>query len=569
MTQKEALDMLKTGVNVFLTGEPGSGKTHTVNAYAAWLRERGIEPAITASTGIAATHIGGMTIHSWSGIGIRTSIGKRDIEIIVRNARAARRIREAHVLVIDEISMLGAATLEAVDAACKGIRQSADSFGGLQAVFVGDFFQLPPVVSRNEMAEGADGLFGAPEAVFAFQSAAWARAHPAVCYLSEQHRQEDPVFLEALSGVRRGAVTDAVRATFMARHGQAPAEGEIAKLFPHNANVDRVNEEKLGKLPGDAKKFFMQSSGAPNIVEALKRGCLSPETLSLKIGAKVMFTKNSPEGRFANGTTGTVAGFSALSGAPVVRTAEGKQIEAEPMEWAVQDGGTTLAKITQFPLRLAWAITVHKSQGMSLDAAIVDLSSAFEYGQGYVALSRVRTLAGLYLTGMNARALEVHPKVASADDGFRAASEKARERLAATDHGELRKAQHDFVTACGGAEGQGMAPKPEKISTYAQTKALVMEKLPLAEMAAKRGITPGTVIGHLEKLAEGKEIDIMRDAAHLKPEEKRFEAMRAAFMSAYRATGTMPLSAARDMAGPDFGFDELRLARLFVERPAP
>ena len=149
MTQDEALAILKTGLNVFLTGEPGSGKTHTINRYIAWLRERGIDPSVTASTGIAATHVGGMTIHSWSGIGIKREVSDYDIEIIQSHEKTARRIIDAKVLIIDEISMLDAATLDSVDRVLRTLRHKPmmpeEPFGGLQVIFVGDFFQLPPI----------------------------------------------------------------------------------------------------------------------------------------------------------------------------------------------------------------------------------------------------------------------------------------------------------------------------------------------------------------------------------------------------------------------------------------
>ncbi len=579
MTQAEALDILKTGANVFLTGEPGSGKTHTINAYATWLRNHDIEPSITASTGIAATHIGGITVHSWSGIGIKTAIGKRDVEGIARNPRLARRIQAAHVLVIDEVSMLAAHTLEAVDAVCRGIRHSTEPFGGLQLVLVGDFFQLPPVQKRDFSKEGEGGMFpslrspsfgGQGAALFAFQSGAWRRANLTTCYLSEQHRQEDPIFLQALTAIRRGDITDDVRACFASRRATAILADEVTKLFPHNADVDRVNEAALARLSGEVKNFYMQSHGAPPLIETLKRGCLSPATLALKIGAKVMFTKNNPDGRFANGTTGTVTGFSKMTGAPVVTTNTGRTVEAEVMEWAIQEGGKPLARIMQLPLRLAWAITVHKSQGMSLDAALIDLSGAFEYGQGYVALSRVRTLTGLYLSGINERALEVHPEVAAVDSAFRADSDAAVEGISATKPDDLQKRHTDFIVCCG---GEACPSKPEgrrreaKRSTYEQTKDLLLQKCSLAEIAAKRGITEGTVISHIEKLAHEKEITIATDATHVKPEPKRFKKIEAAFAEVRRTRGAEHLSPTRDILGHDFGFDELRLARLFLENP--
>src|SRR3989338_795530 len=154
MTQSEALDILKTGANVFLTGEPGAGKTHTVNEYVRYLRACKVEPAVTASTGIAATHIGGMTIHSWSGIGIKRWLDKYSLDSIASREYVSKRMRAAHVLIIDEVSMLAPETLDMVDAVCREVRQNQQSFGGLQVLLVGDFFQLPPVQSTHSTSSG-------------------------------------------------------------------------------------------------------------------------------------------------------------------------------------------------------------------------------------------------------------------------------------------------------------------------------------------------------------------------------------------------------------------------------
>jgi hypothetical protein len=228
---------------------------------------------------------------------------------------------------------------------------------------------------------------------------------------------------------------------------KAPA-GSV-RLFPHNADVDRINADELKKINGVERSFLMRSSGTAAAVESLKRGCLSPERLVLKVGANVMFTKNNPSGSFVNGTLGKVTGYSA-TGAPIVKTLAGKQIVAEPMEWLVEEDGKAKAKITQVPLRLAWAITVHKSQGMSLDSAVMDLSQAFEYGQGYVALSRVRTLEGLYLLGLNDRALEVHPEALEQDAEFRERSNSAAGVFSAMPRRELSDMQERFLKVNGG-----------------------------------------------------------------------------------------------------------------------
>jgi ATP-dependent DNA helicase PIF1 len=438
MTQEQALAILKTGANVFLTGEPGSGKSHTVNRYVSWLRGHGIEPAITASTGIAATHVGGMTVHSWSGIGISASIGERDLERIAGNARLKRRIVGAKTLIIDEISMIEARTLEMVDAVLRSVRKDGRPFGGLQTVLVGDFFQLPPVTRGGPVP-------------FAFRSEAWAQLDPIVCYLEEQHRQDDPRFLGVLSALRSATVDESHVETLEERassHGSAPKD--VVKLFSHNVDVDRINDAQLAKLPGAARHYAMETHGPERLVEALRRGCLSPEDLALKPGAAVMFTRNDPQGRFVNGTLGTLAGFDPEAGWPVVATRGGASVTAEPMAWSIGDQGDALAAIRQVPLRLAWAMTIHKSQGMSLDAALIDLGAAFEYGQGYVALSRVRTLDGLHLLGCNEMALRVHPEVLVADREFRRTSAEASALLDATPADALATRTTNFLARCGG-----------------------------------------------------------------------------------------------------------------------
>lgn len=447
MTQDEALAILKTGLNVFLTGEPGSGKTHTINRYVMWLRERGIEPAVTASTGIAATHIGGMTIHSWSGIGIKRDISDYDIELIQSREKTARRIVDAKVLIIDEISMLDAATLDSVDRVLRTLRRKTlrpeEPFGGLQVIFVGDFFQLPPV-SQDHRTQ------------FAFESGAWQEANPVISYLNEQHRQDDGDFLDLLTAMRHGAFTRTHRMRLESRIGIFSKKEVATRLYTHNENVDRINQESLRKLDEQGRQYQMTSRGSKALVEALKKNCLSPEVLELKIGARVMFTRNNFDAGFVNGTLGTVTGFSSL-GLPIVETKEGSKTVDYEM-WEVMDANKIVAKITQIPLRLAWAITVHKSQGMSLDAAVIDLSSAFEYGQGYVAISRVRTLKGLFLEGFNDRALELHPKVAEADRGFRAYSDAARKKFSSLSPAEKMQLERNFLRVIGAKEPQDVKP---------------------------------------------------------------------------------------------------------------
>ncbi len=451
MTQSDALDILKTGANVFLTGEPGSGKTYIVNEYAAYLRQHGIDPSITASTGIAATHLGGLTIHSWSGVGIKDSLSKADLSNILGKSYITKRMEASHVLIIDEVSMLSPQTLNLVDTVCRAVRKNPLPFGGLQVIFVGDFFQLPPVVKQDSVFNPQTLLFTEPVGTFAFESIAWRSAKPVVCYLTEQHRQDDTDFLGILNAIRRNEFTADHRVFINDRKISAShAPDRVPTLFAHNMDVDRVNKQMLAKLPGERHGFAMKDEGKPVLIEILKKGCLSPEELHLKVDATVMFTKNNPKEGFVNGTLGVVEGFQKESKKPIIKTRAGLRITVDPMSWVVEENGKTLAKLTQYPLRLAWAITVHKSQGMSLDAAVMDLSSVFEYGQGYVALSRVRRLSGLFLIGWNERALQVHPEILQQDQQFRSDAQLAQNEYGKIPRDELRETQNAFILSCEG-----------------------------------------------------------------------------------------------------------------------
>jgi ATP-dependent DNA helicase PIF1 len=439
MLQSTALDILKTGASVFLTGEPGAGKSYTIKQYIEYLADHGVYASVTASTGIAATHIGGMTIHSWSGIGIKEQLSIYDIEALHEKDYIVKRLLKAKVLIIDEISMLSGHTFDAVNAVCKSIRQVPDKpFGGLQVVCVGDFFQLPPIIKKTQSLE----LF--EDNGFVFSSSAWKELKPLTCYLTEQHRQSDQSFTRTLGQIRANKVDEETHSTIRSRVIKELTDlPDATKLYSHNAHVDTVNNREIGKLAGKVKIYTMTKNGKDTVAASLIKSCLSPEQLELKVGAKVMFTKNSPDKGFVNGTTGIIKEFK--FDIPRVQIANGMIIDVEPMDWSVQDQGKIIASIRQIPLRLAWAITIHKSQGMSLDAAIMDLSQVFEYGQGYVALSRVRTLEGLHVIGYNDRALEVHPRVQEEDVLFKEQSTEIGTQILKMDKAELEKIQHAYI----------------------------------------------------------------------------------------------------------------------------
>jgi ATP-dependent exoDNAse (exonuclease V) alpha subunit len=403
MNQTTALHYLLEGKNILLTGPAGSGKTTLLNQFIQEARSRGTKVAITASTGIAATYLGGSTIHSWSGIGIADSLSEYQLDALMQKEYLYTRFNSTDVLIIDEISMFDAARLDAVDTVLRRIRNNDKPFGGLQIVLSGDFFQLPPITRNNAPVQ------------FAFQSEVWQRMDDlVVCYLDVVFRQTDDPLLSVLQDIRSGQLTEATGELLQERlEAELPDYLTPTRLYTHNVDVDIINAQELDLLPGEKKTFHMTSTGKKDSVKILKKYCMAPEALELKIGAAVMCIKNNIAAGYVNGTLGTVTGFDFDQ--VTITTAEGKQITIQADSWAMEQDGKMLAQITQLPLRLAWAITVHKSQGMTLDEIEVDLSKSFAPGMGYVALSRVRTLAGLYLRGINQQALQVDPRIQAQD----------------------------------------------------------------------------------------------------------------------------------------------------------
>lgn len=410
MRQAQALKIMLEGHSVFLTGAPGAGKTYVLNEFVRRSTRAGKNVAVTASTGIAATHIGGTTIHSWSGLGIKEFLSDWDKEKLAATDRLVKRYNAADVLVIDEVSMLHGARLDMVNEAAKLLRKSDKPFGGLQVILVGDLFQLPPV------SRGFDTID------FVHLSNAWAELNPRICYLTEQHRQIGDELLDLLEAMRRGEVNELHESALQERlHEQRPGELVVTRLYSHNMDVDSINNKHLRDILETSETYAMQTSGQAAKVEQLVKSVLAPETLELKIGAEVMFVANNFAAGYVNGTRGRVVDF--VDGLPLVVLPSGREIKVERHSWKLEEDGRTRAEVAQLPLRLAWAITIHKSQGMSLDAAEIDLSRSFTPGMGYVALSRVRSMGGVYLSGINQMALAMHPIVFEFDAELRTASE--------------------------------------------------------------------------------------------------------------------------------------------------
>lgn len=410
MTQQQAIEIMMSGANVFLTGAPGAGKTYTLDKFIEQAEEAGKVVAITASTGIAASHIGGTTIHSWSGLGIKDELLDDELDEYRWNKRVYQRYKKTDVLVIDEVSMLHGARLDMVNKLAQHLRGSQEPFGGIQVVLVGDLFQLPPVTR------------GSNDFDFVYHSQAWRGLDLKICYITEQHRQnaDDPL-LQLLGAMRAGKITGGHHELLRTRITSHPDEDKLTRLYSHNADVDRINQQHLDALPGKIKRFRMTSGGDPYKVEALMRNVLAPEVLELKVNAEVMFVANNHDKRCYNGTRGRIQKFT-KQGDPIVELQDGRTIKVEPYTWATRENETVVAEVEQLPLRLAWAITIHKSQGMSLDSALIDLSKTFTPGMGYVALSRVRSLDGLYLRGINSMALTMHEEIYEFDAQLRQSS---------------------------------------------------------------------------------------------------------------------------------------------------
>ncbi|KKA29313.1 hypothetical protein TD95_002384 [Thielaviopsis punctulata] len=448
--QKSVLDMVvKGGKSVFFTGPAGTGKSVLMRSiikelHKKWSREPE-KLAVTASTGLAACNIGGVTLHSFSGIGL----GKDDADALVkkvrRNPKAKSRWIKTKCLVIDEISMVDGDLFDKLDRVARKIRNVNKPWGGIQLVLTGDFFQLPPVPdAQNRMAK------------FAFEASTWSTSIDHTIGLTQVFRQKDPQFANMLNEMRLGRISDQTVQAFRALSRELKfSEGpETTDLYPTRQEVDNANLTRLRKLSGEIKRFEALDTGEPSLREKLLANMMCPKYLELKIGAQVMLIKNKDDSGLFNGLIGKVVSFmtpmeykavecqgkfenaddmvslreiqSFLKNAqrlddsvqypvvefPIMSTGQIMHIHVIPEEWKVeQPNGEVLATRSQLPLILAWALSIHKAQGQTLERVRVDLRRIFEKGQAYVALSRATSQAGLQVLGFEKHKVMAHPKV--------------------------------------------------------------------------------------------------------------------------------------------------------------
>ncbi len=503
--QTTALNILKTGNNVFITGSAGTGKTYLLNKFTFYLKSRKIVPTIVAPTGIAASHLRGQTIHSYFSLGIRSEVDDYYIESLLEKKYLQTRFSHLKVLIIDEISMVSPEIFSSIDKILQAFKKNTLPFGGVQTILSGDFFQLPPI-SRTPSDKR-----------FAWQSPSWKTLGLKTCYLQEKFRQDDNVLISILDEIRSGSVSsnsyDVLNARF---HKDLDIDFTPTKLYTHNMDVDRINIQELHKINNPAFAFKYKSEGTAKNIEKIFKSSLVLEEISLKKDAVVMFIKNNHDLGYVNGTTGTIVDFDKETKLPIVKTSDGSLIKVILEEWTMEnESANIVAKVLQVPLKLAWAITIHKSQGMTLDSAEIDLSKTFEVGQGYVALSRIKNINGLRLMGLNDKALLVDPLILHIDDRIKAASKKASDEISAISEAKLQEIFEAYVLSIDGLTDTDEIQKQEIIlksekklvkrnasPTHIQTKELIESSASVEELAKSRGMSKSTIINHLRILKE-------------------------------------------------------------------
>ncbi len=391
--KRDILALIAAGHNVFITGCAGTGKSYLLKLIKQIYDPYGF--ALTASTGIAAVQIGGVTMHSWAGIGTGDQPRERILDYInsFRGSKQRKQMQQAKILAIDEISMIAADVFELLDYVLRYVRKANVPFGGIQLVLLGDFLQLPPIHRGNESNK------------FCFESSVWQDLQIKTCFLRQVYRQQEQKFITLLDHLRLGKLTEEDVFILNSRMNLDCSSLLIKPtiLTTHNTLAEQANKIELESILNKTISFEQQCNGSPDKIAFLQKYCLAPVKLDLKVGAQVMMIRNTYiKNGVINGSIGVVLDFT-IRNTPIVefenkiiikiQSAEWKYVEFNPLSLQQE----TKASIRQLPLIHAWSITVHKSQGMTIDAILCDLGRLFEYGQGYVALSRAKSLSGLFM----------------------------------------------------------------------------------------------------------------------------------------------------------------------------
>lgn len=400
--QEYAIRQMIQGRNIFITGQAGVGKSFLINQFIDFYRknmqQENKKLFVTSLTGISALIIGGQTIHRYCSIGT----GEKNIDDLVKsifkNIVAKKRYLDTQVLIIDEISMMSPALFDKIDLIFRRIRKVDLPFGGIQLIVSGDLLQLPPVK--------ADG--------FVIDSFNWDECIDETIYLTEVMRQNESTFIDVLNKIRIGTVDDEVRRVLESRRGVEAINdyGVLpSNLFSRRVMVQRMNNDELTKLKMEGEtvhNFKCIYEFSKTILETNKEfmkvlmneNCDIDDDIELTAKCQVMLKVNLPELKLANGSRGVVIGFGSITGYPIVRFLDGREMEIGPHVWKFEEKDKVMVIKSQIPLQLAFALSIHKAQGSTLEYVVLDIGSdIFECGQTYVALSRVKTLDGLFIRG--------------------------------------------------------------------------------------------------------------------------------------------------------------------------
>ena len=395
--QEQALEKLQSKDNVFLTGVAGSGKSFLVQRFIRGLDRKAFP--VLASTGAAAVLIGGRTFHSFFGLGIMEGGLSYTVDRALSDRRLQHRLKRMEGFILDEVSMISGEALHAAEIITRTLRDNEEPWGGIKVVVVGDFAQLPPVTGRDQSQKD-----------WAFLSETWEYSNFVPAVLNTIVRTDDTEFLEVLNEVRHGKVTEQVE-EFLNRKTEIITEDyQGTCLFPRRYTTAQYNQKRLSEVDAELVRIPTEYMGKKNAIETLKRSAPIPEVLELKEGAYVMTRINDPKYRFINGTTGHVVGID--KNEVHIELKSGRVVEVEKIDFALLDAdGQPQATARNYPLTLAYATTIHKAQGTTLDELMVDLRSLWEPGQAYVALSRMRSADGLKIRGWDPQSIRVDEAV--------------------------------------------------------------------------------------------------------------------------------------------------------------
>ena len=510
----------KTDMSLFLTGKAGTGKTTFLREVVRYTKKKCI---VLAPTGIAAVNAGAMTIHSFFQFGLGPFVQgviepKSDFRI---NKSKLELIRHLQLLIIDEVSMVRADLMDHIDVELRRIRRNSKPFGGVQLLMIGDLQQLPPIAHGGE----DELLRQYYKTLYFFSSAALKSMKYSCIELKNVYRQTDRHFIDILNHARNCTLTSQdisdLNARYIPGFSPKPEDGYI-RLMTHNRQVDYVNETELEKL--DSKPYTFVAAVTGTFPE---ESYPTADSLTLKKGAQVMFIKNDPERRFINGTLGEVKGIDKNSIA--VRLAEsGTVIDVEPMEWqniryqfddeSKEISSKQIGRFKQYPLKAAWAITVHKSQGLTFDKAIIDVHAAFSPGQAYVALSRCRTLDGLVLSSPVSASVFMRDNAVDAYMNYISSPVEELAFSSCYEYFEYEKKLESEEVAPA-AEVNKDKPKKEKkeelrdesgkkLNTFEYSYWLYNQGNSVEQIAEKRGLNPTTIEGHLARYVASGDLDV-------------------------------------------------------------